>query len=210
MNQKKLKIDFTNVKKIISTISIDKWILMGIAGVVLVFCSDSCNPLGENQNNGSNVNNNAYSYKADNKNIKSDEYIEKLERRLEDILESVDGAGNVKVMVTLKSSSRKEVLTEEPYTEKKVNEITKEERKNLVTLIKNWEMTITGTRSFREAIITQGGVQVKQVNPSTMESRVIPGLFLAGEMLDIDALTGGFNLQLAWSTGYLAGNSLVE
>ena len=122
MNQKKLKIDFTNVKKIISTISIDKWILMGIAGVVLVFCSDSCNPLGENQNNGSNVNNNAYSYKADNKYIESDEYIEKLERRLEDILESVDGAGNVKVMVTLKSSSRKEVLTEEPYTEKKVNE----------------------------------------------------------------------------------------
>ena len=93
-------------------------------------------------------------------------------------------------------------------SEKKVNEITKEERKNLVTLIKNWEMTITGTRGFREAIITQGGVNVKQVNPSTMESKVIPGLFIAGEMLDIDALTGGFNLQLAWSTGYLAGNSI--
>ena len=92
--------------------------------------------------------------------------------------------------------------------EKKVNEITKEERKNLVSLIKNWEMTITGTRGFREAIITQGGVNVKQVNPSTMESKVIPGLFMAGEMLDIDALTGGFNLQLAWSTGYLAGNSI--
>ena len=92
--------------------------------------------------------------------------------------------------------------------EKKVNEITKEERKNLVNLIKNWEMTITGTRGFREAIITQGGVAVKQVNPSTMESKVIPGLFMAGEMLDIDALTGGFNLQLAWSTGYLAGNSI--
>ena len=93
-------------------------------------------------------------------------------------------------------------------SEKKVNEITKEERKNLVTLIKNWEMTIIGTRGFREAIITQGGVNVKQVNPSTMESKVIPGLFFAGEMLDIDALTGGFNLQLAWSTGYLAGNSV--
>ena len=92
--------------------------------------------------------------------------------------------------------------------EKKVNEVTKEERKSLVTLIKNWEMTIVGTRGFREAIITQGGVNVKQVNPSTMESKVIPGLFFAGEMLDIDALTGGFNLQLAWSTGYLAGNSL--
>ena len=92
--------------------------------------------------------------------------------------------------------------------EKKINEVTKEERKNLVNLIKNWEMTIVGTRGFREAIITQGGVAVKGVNPSTMESKVIPGLYLAGEMLDIDALTGGFNLQLAWSTGYLAGNSV--
>lgn len=92
--------------------------------------------------------------------------------------------------------------------EKKVNEISKEERKRLVSLVKGWEMTITGTRGFREAIITQGGVNVKQVNPSTMESKVIPGLFIAGEMLDIDALTGGFNLQLAWSTGYLAGNSI--
>jgi len=98
-------------------------------------------------------------------------------------------------------------LSEIPL-EKKVNEITKEERKRLVNLIKNWEMTITGTRGFREAIITQGGVCVKQVNPSTMESKVIPGLYLAGEMLDIDALTGGFNLQLAWSTGYLAGSSV--
>lgn len=93
-------------------------------------------------------------------------------------------------------------------SEKKVNEITKEERKYLVNIIKNWKMTIVGTRGFREAIITQGGVHVKQVNPSTMESKVIPGLFIAGEMLDIDALTGGYNLQLAWSTGYLAGNSI--
>ena len=92
--------------------------------------------------------------------------------------------------------------------DKKVNEVTKEERKKLVSLIKNWEMTITGTRGFREAIITQGGVAVKGVNPSTMESKVIPGLFVAGEMLDIDALTGGYNLQLAWSTGYLAGSSV--
>ena len=94
------------------------------------------------------------------------------------------------------------------HPDKKVNEITREERKNLVNLIKNWEMTITGTRGFREAIITQGGIHVKQVNPSTMESKVISGLYIAGEMLDIDALTGGFNLQLAWSTGYLAGSSL--
>ena len=92
--------------------------------------------------------------------------------------------------------------------EKKINEVTKEERKQLVTLIKNWELTIIGTRGFREAIITQGGIAVKGVNPSTMESKVIPGLFIVGEMLDIDALTGGFNLQLAWSTGHLAGISL--
>ena len=69
-------------------------------------------------------------------------------------------------------------------------------------------MTIIGTRGFREAIITQGGISVKQVNPSTMESKVIPSLYVAGEMLDIDALTGGFNLQLAWSTGHLAGSSI--
>ena len=92
--------------------------------------------------------------------------------------------------------------------EKKVNEVSKEERKHLVQIIKNWEMTIIGTRGCREAIITQGGIGVKGVNPSTMESKVIPGLYLAGEMLDIDALTGGFNLQLAWSTGYLAGTSV--
>ena len=91
--------------------------------------------------------------------------------------------------------------------QKKVNEISREERRRLLCLMKNWEMTITKTRGFTEAIITQGGVAVKEVNPSTMESRRIPGLFLAGEMLDIDALTGGFNLQLAWSTGYRAGNS---
>ena len=94
------------------------------------------------------------------------------------------------------------------HPEKKINEITKEERKKLVDLIKNWSMTIIGTRGFREAIITQGGIGVKGVNPSTMESKIIPGLYIAGEMLDVDALTGGFNLQLAWSTGYLAGSSL--
>lgn len=94
--------------------------------------------------------------------------------------------------------------------EKKVNEITAKERKQLVETIKNWKMTITGTRDFKEAIITQGGIDVKQVNPSTMESKIVPGLYFAGEMLDIDALTGGFNLQLAWSTGFLAGDSIEE
>ena len=89
--------------------------------------------------------------------------------------------------------------------EKKVNEITREERKAFVELIKNVPMTIAGVRDFKEAIITKGGVSVKQVNPSTMESKLISGLYFAGEVLDLDALTGGYNLQIAWSTGYLAG-----
>ena len=89
--------------------------------------------------------------------------------------------------------------------EKKVNEITREERKYFVELIKNVPLTIDGVRDFKEAIITKGGVSVKEVNPSTMESKVLTGLYFAGEVLDLDALTGGYNLQIAWSTGYLAG-----
>lgn len=89
--------------------------------------------------------------------------------------------------------------------DKKVNEITKEERHRFAALIKDFKMTMTGLRDFREAIITRGGVNVKEVNPGTMESRIIPGLYFAGEVLDLDALTGGFNLQIAWSTGFLAG-----
>ena len=69
-------------------------------------------------------------------------------------------------------------------------------------------MTITGTRAFNEAIITQGGVKTKEINPSTMESKIVPGVYFAGEVLDLDALTGGFNLQIAWSTGYAAGSSI--
>lgn len=94
--------------------------------------------------------------------------------------------------------------------EKKVNEITKEERVALVDLLKNLTMQVTGTRDFKEAIITQGGVHVKEVNPSTMESKLVKNLYFAGEVLDLDAVTGGFNLQIAWSTGYLAGISAAE
>lgn len=94
--------------------------------------------------------------------------------------------------------------------EKKVNEITREERGILVDLLKNMSMQITGTRDFKEAIITQGGVHVKEINPSTMESKLVKGLYFAGEVLDLDAVTGGFNLQIAWSTGYLAGISAAE
>lgn len=91
--------------------------------------------------------------------------------------------------------------------EKKVNEITKGERLSLAERLKNLTMTVTGTRGFSEAIITQGGITVKEVNPSTMESKLIKNLYFAGEVLDVDALTGGFNLQVAWSTGSLAGVS---
>lgn len=92
--------------------------------------------------------------------------------------------------------------------EKKVNEISKEERLYFVDLIKNFKMTLTGLRSYNEAIITKGGVSVKDIDPGTMESKKITGLYFAGEVLDLDALTGGFNLQIAWSTGYLAGISI--
>lgn len=93
--------------------------------------------------------------------------------------------------------------------EKKVHEITKEERRQLVCQTKRLVLHITGVRDFAEAIITQGGVSVKEVNPSTMESKLVKGLYFAGEVLDLDALTGGFNLQIAWSTGYLAGSNVV-
>ena len=74
-------------------------------------------------------------------------------------------------------------------------------------LIKSIPLTVTGTRGFEEAIITRGGVSVRDINPSTMESKKVGGLYFAGEVLDLDALTGGFNLQIAWSTGHLAGAS---
>lgn len=93
--------------------------------------------------------------------------------------------------------------------EKKVNEITKEERKALIDCLKSFTVTLTGLRGFQEAIITRGGVALKEVNPSTMESKLVQGLYFAGEVLDLDALTGGFNLQIAWSTGYLAGMSVA-
>ena len=91
---------------------------------------------------------------------------------------------------------------------KKVHEISREERMRLVDTIKNLEFTLTGLRGYNEAIITQGGVSVKDVDPSTMESKKVKGLYFAGEVLDLDAVTGGFNLQIAWSTGHLAGASV--
>ena len=105
----------------------------------------------------------------------------------------------IPIMITLSGISE----------EKKVNEITREERLSFVELIKKLPITLSGFRDFKEAIITRGGVSVKEVNPSTMESKKVKGLYFAGEVLDLDALTGGFNLQIAWSTGYLAGESII-
>lgn len=90
----------------------------------------------------------------------------------------------------------------------KVNAITKGQRMEFVHLIKHFPLTLQRFRGFDEAIITRGGVCIKEVNPSTMESKLISGLYFAGEVLDLDALTGGFNLQIAWSTGHLAGDSI--
>jgi len=88
--------------------------------------------------------------------------------------------------------------------DKKIHDITKQERAGLVNLIKNLTLTLTGLRGFNEAIITQGGVSVKQINPTTMESKLVKNVFFAGEVIDVDAVTGGFNLQIAWSTAYAA------
>ena len=92
-------------------------------------------------------------------------------------------------------------------SDKPVHQITKEERHTLVRLLKELPLTIQGYRPIREAIITSGGVSVKEIDPGTMESKLIRGLFFAGEVIDVDAYTGGFNLQIAFSTGYLAGQS---
>ena len=94
----------------------------------------------------------------------------------------------------------------DPY--KKVNEISKEERRQLGYLLKHLTLHITGLRDYKEAVITKGGITVKEIVPSTMESKLVSGLYFAGEVLDVDAMTGGFNLQIAWSTGYAAGSSI--
>ena len=91
--------------------------------------------------------------------------------------------------------------------EKHVNEITKLERENLVNLLKDFKLTIKGFRPIEEAIITSGGVSIKEINPSTMESKIVKNLYFAGEVIDVDAYTGGFNLQIAYSTGFTAGKN---
>lgn len=92
--------------------------------------------------------------------------------------------------------------------EKKVHEITRAERMALIDAAKHFTVTLTGLRDYKEAIITQGGISVKEIQPGTMESKKMPGLYFAGEVLDLDAVTGGFNLQIAWSTGWAAGSHI--
>jgi predicted Rossmann fold flavoprotein len=91
--------------------------------------------------------------------------------------------------------------------EKQVNSINREERQNIVKLLKRFKVSVSGTRPIEEAIITRGGINVKEIDPGTMESKIIKGLFITGELLDVDAMTGGFNLQIAFSTGFCAGIS---
>ena len=90
---------------------------------------------------------------------------------------------------------------------KKVNEITKQERIGLIKILKNFSVVITDFRPINEAIVTSGGISIKEINPKTMESKIIEGLFFAGEIIDVDAYTGGFNLQIAYSTGFVAGSN---
>ena len=94
--------------------------------------------------------------------------------------------------------------------ETKVNSITREQRLKLLHLLKAFPVSISGTRPIDEAIVTAGGVSTKEVNPRTMESKLVKGLYFAGELLDLDGYTGGFNLQIAWSTGFVAGNSVLK
>ncbi len=92
-------------------------------------------------------------------------------------------------------------------TEKQVNEVSREERDRLVSVLKDFRLTIKDFRDIEEAIITSGGVNTKEINPSTMESKIVKNLYFAGEVIDVDAYTGGFNLQIAYSTGFLAGKN---
>jgi len=112
-------------------------------------------------------------------------------------------------MYTLLPKSVAEVVLDRANIlyEKKVDEISQKERNAIIELLKNFELTVNGLRPLEEAIVTAGGINVKEIKSSTMESTIVKGLFFAGEVIDIDAFTGGFNIQLALSTGYLAGEN---
>lgn len=131
------------------------------------------------------------------------------ERLLRDFSQSPNKTLAVLLKGLLPSSLIGEVLRRSGLNgDKKVNAVTKSERLSLLTTFKNFDMLVASLRQFDEAIVTSGGVNVKEVNPKTMESKLIKGLYFCGEVLDLDAFTGGFNLQIAFSTGYAAGNSI--
>ena len=94
--------------------------------------------------------------------------------------------------------------------DQKAHDIRREQRRNLLETLKNFSVSLSGTRPVEEAIVTSGGIKVSEVDPKTMESKIVRNLYFAGELLDVDAYTGGFNLQIAWSTGYAAGKSAAE
>ncbi len=127
------------------------------------------------------------------------EFEENRNKSLKNVIGSLYPAKLTPVMISLSETD----------PEKKIHEITKKERETLVRITKGLTMQPSGLRGFSEAVITRGGVNVKEVNPSTMESKRVKGLYFAGEILDLDALTGGFNLQIAWSTGHLAGSRVL-
>lgn len=128
------------------------------------------------------------------------DFDENKNRRYKNVLSGLLPAKMIPVIIELSGIS----------PEKKVNEITRKERDQLLACLKNLVLTVTGTRGFSEAIVTQGGVHVKEITPSAMESKIVGGLYFAGEVIDVDAVTGGFNLQIAWSTGHLAGVSAAQ
>ncbi|MCK4357778.1 MAG: NAD(P)/FAD-dependent oxidoreductase [Candidatus Cloacimonetes bacterium] len=130
------------------------------------------------------------------------------------IIREIENNGKMSFKTLLKSFLPRQMITifQELCnidTHKRIAEISKTERERIVNLLKGFELAITGTRPLSEAIITSGGVDLSQINPQTMESRIISGLYFAGEVLDIDGDTGGYNLQAAFSTGYLAGESVA-
>ncbi len=137
---------------------------------------------------------------------------EQLDKRiLRDFEENKNKSISTCLKLLLPSALITEVLRRSGIAQdKKVNSVTKNERQSLLTIIKNYDMFVSSLRGFEEAIITSGGVDVKEINPKTMESKLIKGLFFCGEVLDLDAFTGGFNLQIAFSTGYAAGKSIKD
>ncbi|MCK4338970.1 MAG: NAD(P)/FAD-dependent oxidoreductase, partial [Candidatus Cloacimonetes bacterium] len=131
------------------------------------------------------------------------------------ILKEIENNGKMNFNTLLKSLLPKQmIITFQKFCKidgsKRIAEITKNERERIVNLLKSFQLTLTGTRPLSEAIITSGGVDLSQINQKTMESKIVSGLYFAGEVLDIDGNTGGYNLQAAFSTGYLAGESVSK